>query len=75
VGLPSRLTAPTTEQAERSLALSEAKSQDAIEGYCGIRISRKGQRFMIKNARIWTLWDQQQQAFGQAASFSNWWWI
>jgi hypothetical protein len=75
VGLPSRLTAPTTEQAERSLALSKAKSQDAIEGYSGIRISRKGQRFMIQNARIWTLWDEQQQACGQAASFSNWWWI
>jgi hypothetical protein len=47
VGLPSRLTAPTTEQAERSLALSKAKSQDAVERYNEIRISRKGKRFMI----------------------------
>ena len=75
VGLPSRLTAPSAEQAERSLALSKAKREDAIEGYSGIRISRKGRRFMIQNARIWTLWDEQQQAFGQAASFSNWWWM
>jgi hypothetical protein len=75
VGLSSRLTAPATEQAERSLALNKAKSEDAIEGYSGIRISRKGRRFMIQNARIWTLWDEQQQACGQAASFSNWWWI
>jgi hypothetical protein len=60
---------------ERSLALSKAKSEDAIEGYSGIRISRKGRRFMIQNARIWTLWDQHQHACGQAASFSNWWWI
>ena len=75
VGLPSRLTAPTAEQAERSLALNKAKSEDAIEGYSGIRISRKGRRFMIQNARIWTLWDEQQQAYGQAASFSNWWWM
>ena len=75
VGLPSRLTAPTAEQAERSLALSKAKCEDAIKGYSGIRISRKGRRFMIQNARIWTLWDKQQQACGQAASFSNWWWI
>jgi hypothetical protein len=30
---------------------------------------------MIQNARIWTLWDQHQHACGQAASFSNWWWI
>ena len=75
VGLPSRLTAPIAEQAERSLALNKAKSEDAIEGYSGIRISRKGRRFMIQNARIWTLWDEQQQACGQAASFSNWWWM
>ena len=75
VGLPSRLTAPAAEQAERSLALSKAKREDAIEGYSGIRISRKGRRFMIQNARIWTLWDQHQHACGQAASFSNWWWI
>ena len=75
MGLPSRLTAPTAEQAERSLALNKAKSEDAIEGYSGIRISRKGRRFMIQNARIWTLWDEQQQACGQAASFSNWWWM
>ena len=75
VGLPSRLTAPIAEQAERSLALNKAKSEDAIEGYSGIRISRQGRRFMIQNARIWTLWDQHQHACGQAASFSNWWWI
>ena len=75
VGLPSRLTAPIAEQAERSIALSKAKREDAIEGYSGIRISRTGRRFMIQNARIWTLWDQQQHACGQAASFSNWWWI
>ena len=74
VGLPSRLTAPSAEQAERSLALSKAKRADAIQGYRGIRISRKGRRFMIQNARIWTLWDEQQHACGQAASFSDWWW-
>ena len=75
VGLPSRLTAPIAEQAERSIALSKAKREDAIEGYSGIRISCTGRRFMIQNARIWTLWDHQEHACGQAASFSNWWWI
>jgi hypothetical protein len=42
VGLPSRPHRTNAEQAERSLALSKAKSEDAIEGYSGIRISRKG---------------------------------
>ena len=75
IGMPSRLTAPETERVERTNALGQAQRLDAVQHYQGIRISRKGRRFMINNARIWTLWDQKQQACGQAACFSNWWWI
>ena len=75
IGMPSRLTAPETERAERSSALGQAKRHDAVENYRGIRISRKDRRFMINNAKIWTLWDGEGQVCGQAASFSTWWWI
>lgn len=75
IGLPSRLTAPETERSERRTALSKAQARHAIQGYAGIRISRQGRRFQIRNARIWTLGDDHQQACGQAASFSDWWWI
>ena len=75
IGLPSRLTAPERERAERRDALGEAQALHALTGYAGIRISRKGRRFQIHNARIWTLWDEQQQPCGQAASFRDWWWI
>ena len=75
IGLPSRLTAPERERAERRNALGEAQALHALTGYAGIRISRKGRRFQIHNARIWTLWDEQQQPCGQAASFRDWWWI
>ena len=75
IGLPSRLTAPDSERAERHHALGEAQGLHALTGYGGIRISRKGRRFRINNARIWTLWDDQHLPCGQAASFSDWWWI
>ena len=75
IGMPSRLTAPDSERAERSSALCLAKRLDAVQNYHGIRISRKGRRFMIKKARIWTLWDAKERVCGQAACFSDWWWL
>lgn len=75
IGLPSRRTAPEEEQKERRSALGQAKRLEAMTGYCGIRVSRTGRRFMIRNARIWTLQDGERQICGQAASFSDWHWI
>ena len=75
IGMPSRLTAPETERADRSNALGQAKRLDAVQNYQGIRISRKGRRFMINKARIWTLWDAEEGVCGQAACFSDWWWL
>ena len=75
IGMPSRLTAPDSEWAERSSALDQAKRLDAVQNYRGIRISRKGRRFMINKARIWTLWDAEERICGQAACFSDWWWL
>ena len=75
IGMPSRLTAPDSERAERSSALGQAKRLDVVQNYCGIRISRKGRRFMINKARIWTLWDTEARVCGQAACFSDWWWL
>ena len=75
IGMPSRLTAPDSERAERSSALGQAKRLDAVQNYHGIRISRKGRRFMINKARIWTLWDAGELVCGQAACFSDWWWL
>ena len=75
IGLPSRSTAPEEEQRERRSALGQAKRLEAMTGYCGIRVSRTGRRFMIRNARIWTLQDGERQICGQAASFSDWHWV
>ena len=73
IGMPSRLTAPDSERAERSSALGQAQRLDAVQNYRGLRISRQGRRFMINNAKIWTLWNAEERLCGQAACFSDWW--
>ena len=75
IGMPSRLTAPESERAERSNALGQAQRLDAVRNYRGRRISRQGRRFMINNAKIWSLWDAEERVCGQAACFSDWWWL
>jgi len=75
VGLPSRLTAGPQERPARAQMLAEARSRQAIGGYSGIRVDSSGRRFQIRGARLWTLWDRHGQAIGQAASFSDWWWL
>jgi hypothetical protein len=75
VGMPSRLTAEPQERAGRARMLATALQQHASEGYSGVRISKSGRRFQIHNARLWTLWGPGDQPCGQAAAFSNWWWL
>ncbi len=72
IGMPSRYTAEAEARSQRDSALQQAKQGDAFEGYSGVRVSRTGQRFMISNARIWTLWDETGRDCGQAAAFSSW---
>ncbi len=72
IGMPSRCTAEEAAREQRASALQRAQNQDAFEGYSGVRVSRTGQRFMINNARIWTLWDDNGCHCGQAAAFSSW---
>ena len=75
IGLPSRLTAEPQERAGRAQMLHTALEHHAICGYSGIRIDSKGRRFQLRNARLWTLRDAAGQPCGQAAAFSDWWWL
>lgn len=75
VGLPSRLTAEPQERASRAQMLHNARAQHALSGYSGIRIDSHGRRFQIRNARLWTLRDASGSPCGQAAAFSDWWWL
>ena len=75
VGMPSRLTAEESARHERASALQLAHQRAGCRGYCGIRVNQEGRRFMIHNARIWPLLDQNNDLCGQAAAFSSWWWL
>ena len=72
IGMPSRLTAPMKERENRKSVLKYVMKQKAIEGYQGIRINSRGDKFLINNASIWTIWNQQGSILGQAAIVKEW---
>ncbi|WP_320675787.1 MEKHLA domain-containing protein [Prochlorococcus sp. MIT 1300] len=72
VGMPSRLTAPESETQTRKLALEQSLHKNASKNYYGIRIDSRGTKFTINNARIWTVWDNEINLLGQAATFNDW---
>ena len=69
---PSRFTAETPERAERERLLEAVRTNGFIDDYSGIRISKTGKRFLIKQATVWNLIDESGSRVGQAATFANW---
>lgn len=69
---PSRLTAERGLREQREKLLEDSRQQGYSEGYIGIRISRTGRRFEIKNVRLWNVYDSNGIYHGQAAVFSEW---
>lgn len=70
--LPSRYSAEPMEQAARAQFLAEVSANGFIDHYEGVRISKTGRRFQIRNALVWNLIDEMGQPCGQAALFSEW---
>ena len=68
IGLPSRLTAPPDHRSSRSGALS---GNDVVTGYSGERISATGRRFVIHDATVWPVRDDDARLVGQAATFQH----
>jgi hypothetical protein len=69
---PSRLTAETPEREERARLLAAVTSRGFIDDYSGIRISKTGRRFRIRQATVWNLVNERGEPCGQAATFSAW---
>lgn len=65
--LPSRLSAGPVEREERARLLARVARDGYIDDYSGIRIAASGRRFMIRNATVWNLLDEQGAYYGQAA--------
>ena len=72
VELPSRFSAEPLHQTERARLMETVSSQGYITNYAGVRISKSGRRFMIENATVWNLLDDDGVYHGQAATFSAW---
>ena len=75
VGMPSRLTAEPAARQERARALLQARSEQAIANYSGIRIDSQGRRFRIEGAKVFSLRNAAGEPCGQAACFARWHWM
>lgn len=75
VQTPSRLTAEPVNRAEREWMLEQARRRGYIDTYRGVRVSATGRRFLVEDALVWNVLDQQGQWVGQAASFLHWTWL
>ena len=75
VQMPSRLTAEPVVLPERQNLLDQVSLKGYIDNYQGVRITKAGQRFMIYNATVWNVIDQDNLRHGQAALIYDWEWL
>ena len=72
IGKPSSASAEPVHRDERRRLLDEVGKHGFIENYSGVRISKNGRRFRIKQATVFNLLDDNDRYVGQAATFSDW---
>lgn len=70
--LPSRLSAEPSLQSVRADLLARVSRLGVIDDYEGVRISSSGRRFLIRQATVWNIVDDEGVIRGQAAAFSKW---
>jgi PAS domain-containing protein len=68
IRLPSRLSAEAPNREARQKLLDDVREKGFSDGYSGIRIGKQG-RFIIENAMVWNLIDEEGRHRGQAACF------
>ncbi len=71
IQIPSRLSAEPVNRDARQQLLQQVSQYGYIDDYQGIRISKTGKRFLISNAIVWNLYDQDKKYKGQAACFNE----
>ncbi len=75
IGLPSRYSAEPDRQPERQHFLQQVTQKGWANNYQGIRITRRGRKFFIRDAILWNVVDAQGNLHGQAAMFTAWDWL
>lgn len=71
IKMPSRKTAELDLREKREEMLAIAVQNGFFDNYEGVRVSSTGKRFMIKNAVIWNVVNQDGDKTGQAATFNE----
>ena len=69
---PSRQTAEPVNQEERARLLRVVEAQGCSDRYRGVRVSATGRRFLVEEAVVWNVMNEEGQRIGQAATFSRW---
>ena len=71
VRTPSRDTAPEEDRAARALIMAQVERDGFTRSYTGRRVSRTGRLFLIENATVFTLTDEEGAGFGTGAFFKS----
>lgn len=66
IRLPSRLSAEAPSREERQRFLERVQRLGYEAGYKGVRVTKSGQRFIIEEATLWQLLDEDGKLHGQA---------
>lgn len=69
IGMPSRLSARPAQRDERAAMLNAALKDGFYRGYRGVRVRADGSLFVMEDATIWTVFDEDGRSIGQAARF------
>jgi len=68
---PSRQTAPEEDRAARAVIMAQVERDGFTRSYTGRRVSRTGKLFLIENATVFTLRDEEGAGFGTGAFFKS----
>jgi hypothetical protein len=69
--MPSKYSAESDERGKREKFLAEVEEKGYSKNYSGIRISKTGKRFEIKNVILWNVYDSENKRIAQAALFDE----
>ncbi len=69
--MPSKYSAESDERGQREKFIAEVTENGYSKDYSGIRISKTGKRFEIKNVILWNVYDEENNRIGQAAMFDE----
>lgn len=70
--MPSRYTTDPADREERQRLLDRVSTHGYVDDYSGIRVSKTGLRFRIRDATVWNVIDPHGGYHGQAAVIRAW---